>query len=84
MDTVSSKLGYAEIVLGTGIAFLGTVQVLVSFGDTTEVLLWGVAVLLGLFVLAYGVLSVMSADSSDEAADPNQAISKTDSRFGRK
>jgi len=83
VDTVSSKLGYAEIALGTGIAFLGTVQVLVSFGDTTEVLLWGVAVLFGLFVLAYGVISVMSADSADEAADPNQAISKTDSRFGR-
>ncbi|QSG14731.1 hypothetical protein HSEST_1198 [Halapricum desulfuricans] len=83
MDIVSSKLGYAEIALGTAIAFWGTVQVLVSFGDTATVLLWGVAVLLGLFVSAYGVVSVMRTHDADEAADPDQAISKTDSRFGR-
>jgi len=83
VDTVSSKLGYAEIALGTAIAFWGTVQVLVSFGDTTTVLLWGIGVLLGLFVIAYGVVSVMNSHDGDEAADPEQAISKTDSRFGR-
>ena len=83
VDTVSSKLGYAEIALGTGIAFGGTVQVLVSFGEMTEVLLWGTAVLAGLFILAYGVVSILSDSGGDDAADPNKAISKTDSRFGR-
>lgn len=83
MDTVSSKLGYVEIALGTAIAFGGTVQVLVRLGETQQVFLWGIAVLIGLFVLAYGVVSVMSAGDSEEAADPNKAISKTDSRFGR-
>lgn len=83
MDTVSSKLGYVEIVLGTAIAFGGTVQILTSMGETMQVLLWGVAVLIGLFVLAHGVVSVMSTGDAEEAADPNKAISKTDSRFGR-
>lgn len=83
MDTVSSKLGYVEIVLGTAIVFGGTVQILTSMGETMQVLLWGVAVLIGLFVLAHGVVSVMSTGDAEEAADPNKAISKTDSRFGR-
>ncbi|MCU4719039.1 hypothetical protein [Halapricum hydrolyticum] len=80
---MSSKLGYVEIALGTAITFGGTVQILISMEETTQVLLWGAAVLIGLFVLAYGVVSVMNAGGSEEAADPNKAISKTDSRFGR-
>ena len=83
MDTVSSKLGYVEIILGTAIAFGGTVQTLISLENTQQVLLWGIVVLIGLFVLAYGVVTVMSSDDSEEAADPNEAIGKTDSRFGR-
>ncbi|MFW6017689.1 MAG: hypothetical protein ACOCPX_02585 [Halapricum sp.] len=80
---MSSKLGYVEIIIGTAIAFGGTVQTLVSLENTQQVLLWGVVVLVGLFVLAYGVITVLRSDNSGKAADPNKAVSKTDSRFGR-
>lgn len=81
---VASKIGYLQLAIGTLLAFGGTVQVLVKMGATTEVVAWSVVVVVGLFVLSRGIVAVMTATGSKEAPDPEQAVEKTDSRFGRR
>lgn len=82
--TVASKAGYLQLVIGTLLAFGGTVQVLLKMGATTDVVMWGVVVIVGLLVLSRGIVSVMTATESSDAAEPEQAVGKTDSRFGRR
>lgn len=53
-------------------------------GATTEVVAWGVVVVVGLFVLSRGIIAVMTATESRDTPDPEQAVEKTDSRFGRR
>lgn len=78
-----SKTGYTVVAIGSLVTFGGLLQVLRTFQSGLLVLAWGVVTLLGVFVLARGIASLLG---ENERADPNprQAPSKTDDRFGRR
>lgn len=81
---MGTKTGYAQIAIGTALSFGGTMQTVIGLGATEQTLAWGLLTILGLFVLARGVVAVLSTADAGEATNPEQAIGKTDSRFGRR
>lgn len=81
---MGTKIGYGLTAAGTALSFGGTMQIFMRLGATKQVFAWGLLTILGLFVLARGVVTVLSVSDSEDAANPKQAIGKTDSRFGRR
>ena len=82
---VASRTGYALVVAGSLLAFGGGLQMLRALDATNRLALWGIVALLGVFVLTRGILSVMTAtEDGEDAVDPDEAVEKTDSRFGRR
>jgi hypothetical protein len=81
---MGAKTGYVLTAFGTALSFGGTMQIVMRLGATEQILAWGLLTILGLFVLARGISLVLSTADSEDAANPKQAIGKTDSRFGRR
>jgi len=75
--------GVVLITLGTLLTFGGTVQLLADLTVATRVLMWGSVSIVGLFVLGRGVMTLTSDASKKQTVNPEDAVSKTDSRFGR-
>lgn len=78
------KLGYVIISLGTAVTFGGILRTFMVLGSSQHVLLWGVAAIVGIVLIGYGAQVVWTGSTSQGAADPEKAVSKTDSRFGRR
>ena len=81
---MASTAGYLWAAVGVGLAFGGTVQAFASMGELTTVLSWAVVVLVGTFVAVVGAKRVIADADAEPAADPEKALGKTDSRFGRR
>jgi hypothetical protein len=76
-----AKRDYLLVVLGVALAYAGVVQSFGSMGSLELVLLWGLTALVGIFVLLLGVNRIVGDDGETEAADPEDAPSKTGPRF---
>jgi hypothetical protein len=81
---MGSTLGYLWAVVGSGLVFGGTVQAFTYMGELTAVLSWAVVVLLGVFVAVAGAKRVMTDPGGGMSSNPEKAVTKTDSRFGRR
>ena len=81
---MGSTVGYLWGTLGIALVFGGTVQAFANMGELMPVLSWGLVALLGTFVAVVGAKRVLSEPENEAASNPEQALGKTDSRFGRR
>ncbi|MEF8840707.1 MAG: hypothetical protein V5A62_03655 [Haloarculaceae archaeon] len=81
---MGSTMGYLWAVVGIGLVFGGTVRAFTYMGELTAVLSWAVVVLLGVFVAVAGAKRVMADSGGGMSSNPEKAVTKTDSRFGRR
>ena len=75
-------IGTVLIAVGALATFGGTVRLLQDLGGASNVLLWGGLAIVGLFVLGRGVITVMADGGENSGVNPEDAVGKTDSRFG--
>ncbi|MFC6938618.1 hypothetical protein ACFQE8_01420 [Salinirubellus sp. GCM10025818] len=81
---MGSWIGYLWSAAGVSLVFGGTLQAFASMGALMAVLSWAMVALLGTFVAVTGARRVMAASDADGRADPEKALGKVDSRFGRR
>jgi hypothetical protein len=81
---MGSRMGYVWGTVGIGLVFGGTVRAFASMGDLTAVLSWAVIALFGTFVAVAGAKRVMADADEGASSNPEKALGKTDSRFGRR
>ena len=81
---MGSWIGYLWALGGVSLVFGGTLQAFVSMGELAAVLSWAMVALFGVFVAVAGAKRVMSASDTDRRANPEKALGKVDSRFGRR
>jgi hypothetical protein len=81
---MGSRVGYLWAVVGVGLVFVGTVQAFTNMGALTAVLSWAVVALFGTFVAVAGAKRVMAESDESASSNPEKALGKTDSRFGRR
>lgn len=81
---MASTAGYLWVAVGVGLVFGGTVQAFASMGELSAVLSWGMVALVGTFVAVAGAKQVLSDPDEGTSANPEKAVTKTDSRFGRR
>ena len=79
---MSTKRGYLTVGIGAALVYAGVFRMLANLGTVQPVLLWAVVALAGIFVAIRGGVRVLKTDETTRA-DPNKALRKTDSRFGR-
>ena len=79
-----SKRAGVLVVGGTLVGYVGVFNSFNSMGELQLVLLWGLVALVGLFVLMLGARRFLADARADERGDPTKALSKVDSRFGRR
>ena len=70
--------------LGIALTFGGTVRTFTSMGDLTAVLAWAMVALLGVFVAVAGAKRALSGPDGGSKSNPEKALGKVDSRFGRR
>jgi len=81
---MGSTIGYLWTVVGIGLVFGGAVQAFANMGALTDVLSWAVVALVGTFVAVAGAKQVMADSEESMKSNPEKAVDKTDSRFGRR
>jgi len=81
---MGSSIGYLWAAVGIGLVFGGTVQAFASMGALTAVISWAVVALVGTFVAVVGAKQVMGDSEEGMKSNPEKAVNKTDSRFGRR
>jgi hypothetical protein len=81
---VKGKLAYLVVAVGAVLAFGSVVRTFTVLGSMERVLLWGVAAVVGILLVAFGIGRVATGAADEGAADPEEALDKTDSRFGRR
>ena len=81
---MGSTVGYLWAAVGVALVFGGTVQTFASMGDLTAVLSWAMVALFGTFVAVAGAKRVLSTPDEGTKSNPEKAVTKTDSRFGRR
>jgi len=79
---MSTKRGYLTVCIGAALVYAGLFQMLANLGTVQPVILWATVALAGVFVVIRGGVTVLKGDGQSRA-DPNKALHKTDSRFGR-
>lgn len=80
---MGSTVGYLWTVVGSGLVFGGTLQAFASMGELTGVLSWAMVALFGVFVAVAGAKRAMADPDEGPGSNPEKALGKTDSRFGR-
>ena len=81
---MGSTVGYLWTVLGVGLVFGGTLQTFASMGDLMAVLSWAMLALFGVFVAVAGAKRALSSSEDSPKSNPEKALGKVDSRFGRR
>ncbi len=75
------KVGLSMVSAGTALSFFGMLQMLLSFGDLSSILVWSTAAVAGVFVLTAGIYrTIMDADTG-ERGNPD-GIGLTGPRYG--
>jgi hypothetical protein len=81
---MGSKGGFLVGAVGVALTFVGTVQAFANMGAMTAVLSWAMVTLVGTFVAVAGAKSALSGSGEGPKSNPEKALGKTDSRFGRR
>ena len=81
---MGSWVGYLWSAGGVSLVFGGTLQAFASMGELTAVLAWAILALFGVFVALAGAERAMSDSDAGPRANPEKALGKVDSRFGRR
>jgi len=79
-----SETGYLMVALGVLLAYMSVLQLLLTVHTVTAAVAWGVAAAVGILTLGVGTSRVVRGGRRRSAADPEKAVHKTDSRFGRR
>lgn len=79
-----SWVGYLWSTAGVVLVFGGTLQAFAGMGELMVVLSWAMVALLGVFVAVTGAERVLSDSDTGQRSNPEKALGKVDSRFGRR
>lgn len=79
-----SWVGYLWSTAGVVLVFGGTLQAFAGMGELMVVLSWAMVALLGVFVAVTGAERVLSDSDTGQRSNPEEALGKVDSRFGRR